>query len=138
MPIDWSTIKEGTVLPSWTAPPLTRMEIVRYQGASGDFDPAHHDDEHARRFGYPGVFSLGMLHAGVLSGWLARHAPPDKIRRFRARFVAVAYPGDVLTYKGRIAAIRQAEGSKWADFEMNCERADGTVVTQAWASVLIS
>ena len=46
--------------------PLTRTDFVRYQGASGDFNPIHHDDEFAQSAGYPTVFSVGMLQAGIL------------------------------------------------------------------------
>jgi acyl dehydratase len=134
---DWKQVGPGTELTPWVAPPVTRTDIVRYQGASGDFDAAHHDDAHAQRFGYPGVFSLGMLHAGMLAGWLANYCPPDRIRRFHARFGAVVYPGDVLSYKGRVEQVRIEKDGRWADLELACERRDGVVVTRAWASVLI-
>jgi acyl dehydratase len=134
---DWKNVIPGTELTAWVAPPVTRTDIVRYQGASGDFDPAHHDDAHAQRFGYPGVFSLGMLHAGMLAGWLANHFPPDRIRRFRARFGAVVYPGDVLSYQGRVHEVCVAEDGRWAEVELTCERDDGIVVTRASAHILV-
>ena len=49
--------------------PLTRTDFVRYQGASGDFNPIHHDEEFAKAAGYPTVFSVGMLQAGILAGF---------------------------------------------------------------------
>jgi acyl dehydratase len=39
-------------------------DVVRYQGASGDMNPMHHDDELARGAGYPEAFGVGMLGAG--------------------------------------------------------------------------
>ena len=48
--------------------PINRTDFVRYQGASGDFNPIHHDEEFAKAAGYPSVFSVGMLQAGILAG----------------------------------------------------------------------
>ena len=128
----------GDRLPAWTAPAVSRTDIIRYQGASGDFDAAHHSDDHARRFGYPGVFSLGMLHAGMLSAYVTRFFKPMSIRRFRSRFAAVVYPGDVLTYSGTIEAIREQDGTRWLDVDLFCRReADGAAVTLGNASIRI-
>jgi acyl dehydratase len=125
----------GAALAPWTPPAVTRTDIVRYQGASGDFDAAHHDDEHARKFGYPGVFSLGMLHAGMLGAFVTRHFPPASIRRFRTRFLSVVYPGDVLSYQGKVAAVREEAGLVLIDLELACVRADGAVAIQGSATV---
>ena len=45
--------------------PITRTDIVRYAGASGDFNPIHWNEEFAKSAGYPGVFAQGMFTAGV-------------------------------------------------------------------------
>ena len=44
--------------------PLERADIVRYAGASGDFNPIHIDEGYARETGAPTVFAMGMLPAG--------------------------------------------------------------------------
>ena len=44
--------------------PITRTDFVRYQGASGDFHPLHHDETYAHASGFPTVFSVGMFQAG--------------------------------------------------------------------------
>ena len=43
----------GTAFPPWTTEPITRTDVVRYQGASGDFNPVHHDEPFALASGYP-------------------------------------------------------------------------------------
>jgi acyl dehydratase len=62
--------------------PLTRTDFVKYQGASGDFHPLHHDETYAHAAGFPSVFSVGMLQAGFLAtyatDWLGAH----NIRRY--------------------------------------------------------
>lgn len=60
---------------------LTRDSLVRYAGASGDFNPIHYRDDVAASVGLPGVLAHGMLTMGVAvqpvvdwlgtSGWVA-------------------------------------------------------------------
>jgi acyl dehydratase len=92
----------GAALSSRVLPPVTRSDIVRYQGASGDFDAAHHDDAHAQSYGYPGVFSLGMLHAAQLARFATDQFGAERLRRFAVRFKGVVWPGDVLTLSGTV------------------------------------
>jgi acyl dehydratase len=44
---------------------LTREDLVRYAGASGDFNPIHYNDAVAERVGLPGVLAHGMLTMGL-------------------------------------------------------------------------
>ena len=58
---------------------VSRTHIVKYAGASGDFNPLHHDDPVAQNMaGYPSVFAHGMLSMGLtgrlLTSWRYRHA----------------------------------------------------------------
>jgi acyl dehydratase len=45
--------------------PLTRDSLVRYAGASGDFNPIHYRDDVAHSVGLPGVLAHGMLTMGL-------------------------------------------------------------------------
>jgi acyl dehydratase len=96
---DW---KVGVELPSRQFGPVTMTDIVRYQGASGDFNPMHHDDELARRAGYPESFSVGMLSAGYLATYCTGLFGTESVRRFRTRFREIVWRGDVLTTTGTI------------------------------------
>ena len=87
--------------------PLTRADIVRYAGASGDFNPLHTDDEYARAVGAPGVFVMGMLPGGYLatavSGWFGG---PLHLRRFKVRFTARVWPGDEIVCSGKVVSTQ--------------------------------
>ena len=87
--------------------PLTVTDFVRYQGASGDMNPIHHDAEFARAAGFPTVFAVGMRQAGVLAAFVADHLGPDNIRRFEVQFRAIAWPGDIITYTGEVTAVEE-------------------------------
>ncbi len=87
--------------------PLTVTDFVRYQGASGDMNPIHHDDGFARAAGFPTVFAVGMRQAGVLAAFVGDHLGPDNVRRFDVQFRAIAWPGDIITYTGEITAVEE-------------------------------
>ena len=50
---------------------VTRTQIVRFAGASGDFNPMHHDESFALSAGQPGVFAMGQLQAAMLASMVA-------------------------------------------------------------------
>lgn len=93
---------EGDSMPEHHFGPLTRTHIVRYAGASGDFNPIHHDDEFAKAAGLPSVFGIGMMHAGILGQRLATWVGPENVRFFSVRFTGQVWPGDVLTFQGSV------------------------------------
>src|SRR5262249_457207 len=80
--------------------PLTRRDFVRYQGASGDFNPIHHDEEYAKGAGFPTVFSVGMLQAGILATYATDWLGAADVRRFGVQFREQGWPGDTLTCTG--------------------------------------
>ena len=59
----WDDVKEGQALPEVRVDKLTRTDFVKYAGASGDFNPIHHDQVFAEASGNPTVFAMGMLNA---------------------------------------------------------------------------
>lgn len=54
----------GTVVAEQTFE-ITRDSLVRYAGASGDFNPIHYRDDIAQKVGLPGVLAHGMLTMGL-------------------------------------------------------------------------
>ena len=76
---------------------LTRESLVRYAGASGDFNPIHYRDDVAAEVGLPGVLAHGMLTMGIavgaLSEWLG---DPARILEYGVRFTrpVVVDPAD--------------------------------------------
>lgn len=118
-------VAPGAQVFSITLPPLRLTDIVRYQGAALDFEPMHHDDEVARRQGFPRAISVGMLHAGVLGGLCGRSLGPDRIQHFSARFLGLNWPGDALTYMGH----RAGDGDDRV-LHASCVRPDGETTVE--------
>jgi acyl dehydratase len=75
---------------------LTREQLVRYAGASGDFNPIHYSDHFATALGLPGVVAHGMLTMGaalrVVTDWIG---DPARVTSYSARFTRpVVVPDD--------------------------------------------
>ena len=104
----------GTVLPPLTVR-LTRTDLVRYAGASGDFNPIHHSDFFAAQVGLPGVIAHGLLTMGtglrVVTDWLG---DPGRVRSYFVRFTKpVVVPDDAegaeVVFSATVSAV---EGSR--------------------------
>jgi acyl dehydratase len=106
-------------------PPLTVTEIVRYQAASNDFNLIHHDENFARRHGYPTIISVGVLHIGTLATYATNWLGPENIRQIRARVMGISWPGDRLHYAGAVSKIHEVEGQRMIDLALTCTRQTG-------------
>jgi acyl dehydratase len=126
-------IAVGDELPPSVIGPITRIDIVRFAGASGDFNIVHLDDEFAQGAGYPTAFAMGMLPAGALITRLGRWLGPANIQRVSIRFTGLTWPGDTISFSGRVEAI---DGSL-AEVELAATRQTGEVVARAVASVTV-
>jgi acyl dehydratase len=119
--------------------PLTRADFVKYQGASGDFHPLHHDEPYARVAGFPSVFSVGMLQAGLLATYATDWLGAANIRRYTLRFQEQCWPGDVLTCTGTItAATPDPDGGRRVCVELTCTRQTGGVAIAATAEFVLT
>lgn len=113
---------------------LDRATLVRYAGASGDFNPIHWDEGYAQSAGFPGVFAHGMLTAGILAGYLTRWLGSDSVRRYRVRFSGIVFPGQTLTCTGRITRVYEEDGRRLVDCELEATTAPGEVKAAAFAT----
>ena len=123
---------------SVTVGPLTRTDFVRYAGASGDFHPLHHDEVYARAAGLPGVFGMGMLHAGMLGVHLARWVGPENIRDFSIRFTGQVWPGDELAITGRVERVETVGRVRTAHLALAVARQTGDDVIRATATAVVA
>lgn len=89
---------------------LRRTQLVQYAGASGDYNPIHTDEVHAREaLGFPGVFAHGMLTMGLTGRVVTDWFGPATVRRIAARFRQQVWPGDTLTATATVRAVRPLE-----------------------------
>jgi acyl dehydratase len=117
--------------------PLTITDFVRYQGASGDMNPVHHDTEFAQRAGFPTPFAVGMRQAGVLATFMTDRFGASAVRRFKVQWKEQAWPGDVLTYAATVAGVRREGDERFVDLEATVTRQTGGVHLQGWATFVL-
>lgn len=122
---------------AWRIGPVCRTDFVRYQGASGDMNPIHHDEPFAQEAGFPTPFSVGMWQAGLLGSYAASWLGPENVRRFRIRFREQVWPEDVLTCDGKILREYAENGQRIAEVELTCRRQTGSVAVTALATFVI-
>jgi len=122
MSIDIATLEIGQVVASGEFP-LTRGSLVRYAGASGDFNDIHYRDDVAIAVGLPGVLAHGMLTMGVavqpVVDWLG---DPGKVLDYGVRFTR---PVPVDATEGALVVVSAKIGT--LDDEANTARIDLTV-----------
>lgn len=124
---------------------ISRDRLVRYAGASRDFNPIHYNDAVATSVGLPGVIAHGMLTMGAagsaLTDWLGADAAA--VARYGTRFsrpIAVPATGSVaLTVTGTLGALDQADdaGAPCVRVDLRAEAAGVTVLAKAQAFVRI-
>lgn len=114
----------GDEIPSLTVA-VTRADLVRYAGASGDFNPIHWNDRVAAEVGLPGVIAHGMLtmaHAArAVTDWVV---DPSRLVELSVRFAnPVVVPDDEtgteVVVTGRVAALLE-DGLVRVDLAATC------------------
>jgi acyl dehydratase len=100
-----SDFKAGDLLPELTLPPITRLDLALYCGASGDHNPLHVDVDAAHAAGLSDVIAHGMLSMAYVGRLLTAHFDLLAIRTFGVRFVAMTNVGDRLTCRGEVVEV---------------------------------
>ena len=105
---------------------LTRTDLVKYAGASGDFNPMHHDEVLAKAAGQPSVFGHGMFSMGILGTALTDYVGIGNVRRYQVRFARQTWPDEVLTSKIVVTGKRSSpDGAQLIDLAVTLSNADG-------------
>ena len=134
--LSFDNVKVGDEAPVLTHT-LTRTDLVKYAGASGDFNPMHHDEVAAKGAGQPSVFGHGMFSMGMLGSALTDYVGVGNVQRYQVRFARQTWPDEELSTRIVVTAKREHEGRKLVDMDVTLANAAGEhkVVGQATAEV---
>lgn len=119
--------------------PVTTTQLVRYAGASGDFNPIHYDHAYAVDAKLGGVIAHGMLTMAFMGRALTdRIGPAGRVTRISARFTAPVRPGDAVEVTVTVLARRERCDGQEMDCDLKAATggqsvANGTA-TLAWSS----
>jgi acyl dehydratase len=117
---------------------LKRTQIVMYAGASGDYNPIHTDEVFATQVaGYPTTFAHGMLTMGLTGKMLTNYVGDGRLTSYGMRFVAQVWPGDTLTARATIAALREQGGEHFVDLTLSTINQDSREVASGTASARV-
>ncbi|MET9481860.1 MaoC family dehydratase [Streptomyces sp. NPDC006638] len=111
--IGYDDVEVGTELPAASFP-LTRATLVRYAGASGDFNPIHWNEKFAKEVGLPDVIAHGMFTMAeavrVVTDWVG---DPGAVVEYGVRFTKpVVVPNDD---QGALVEVSAKVGAKLDD-----------------------
>ncbi len=99
----YQDIEEGTEIPPLVNKPVNHTQLVKYAGASGDFNPLHTDPEVGVKVGLGGPIAHGMLIMGFLGHLISDYlGGPGALRKFGVRFQSMTRHGDVISCTGNI------------------------------------
>ncbi|MEP6624013.1 MAG: MaoC/PaaZ C-terminal domain-containing protein [Acidimicrobiia bacterium] len=121
----FSEISVGDRAPDLVIENLSRTHFVKYAGASGDFNPMHHDDTIATQMGNPSVFGHGMLTAGLMARVVKDWFGPEALRKFNVRFAKQVWPGETLTFTAVVSGVRPDADGGLIDLELQATNQDG-------------
>ena len=118
--------------------PITRDSLVRYAGASGDFNPIHYRDDVAAEVGLPGVLAHGMLTMGLAVQPVVDWAgDPGRIADYQVRFtrpvVVDPQSGATVTVAAKVGQLDEA--ATVARNDLTVKLGDDTVLGKAQVRV---
>ena len=136
MVLEFKELTEGQQLDPLKKPPVTKVQLVKYAGASGDFNPLHTDDQFARSIGMDGVVAHGMLIMGFLGEYVMQLAGTNaEPARFRMRFGAMTKPGDEITCSAIVEKVYEEAGQHYVSLALIAAKSPEEIVGSGQATL---
>lgn len=107
----------GDTLEAVTLPPVSRLDLIKYAGASGDYNPIHTIDEEAEKAGLPGIIAHGMWTMGNLAKLFTPYYAEGFIETYQIRFRGMVFLGDEVSLNAEVS--EQNEGK--ITFDVNAK-----------------
>jgi acyl dehydratase len=137
MAVNYNDIATGSEMPEYISAPITRTHLVRYAGASGDFNPLHYDQTFVKVIGMKNVIAHGMLIMGIVGEAITSWIENKYLRKFSVRFLSMTEPVDwddtektksraTIIVRGRIVKKYEENGEKKIECEITADDALGS------------
>ena len=117
MTLYFDDLNVGDEIPSLTTAPITETQLVKYSGASGDFNPIHTVHHVAEEASLGGVISHGMLVMGLVGRAITDWVGMAPLRQYGVRFVNITRPGQSITITGMVVEKLEIDG----EHRVRCE-----------------
>ena len=128
--------ERGQELPVLRTGPVERIDLVRYAGASGDYNPIHTVESFAREAGLGDVIAHGMLSMAYVGRMLTDFMRDEaELEEFTVRFRAMVRPGDVLECHGQVADVAAGQGAAVVKVQVRAVNQSGETVVKGSAQL---
>ena len=117
---------------------LQREDLVKFAGASGDFNPIHYDEPFAKSAGYPSVFGQGMYTAALVSNLVDEWFGVDSLETYHTRFVGQTWPDDDIVVTGEVTDVTEDGDETVVELDLTAENGDGEPLVTGGATVRVS
>lgn len=117
-------LRIGESLEEITLPPVSRLDLIKYAGASGDYNPIHTIDDEAKKAGLPGIIAHGMWTMGNLAKLFTPFYEEMFMQHYSIRFKGMVRLNDVIT----LSAILDGYHQKKMTFKVKATNQDGLEV----------
>lgn len=114
--------------------PVSRMDLIKYAGASGDYNPIHTIDEEAKKAGLPGIIAHGMWTMGNLAKLFTSYYEEGFIQDYSIRFKGMVFLNDIITLK---AELKERVENKH-HFEVHAVNQEGSPVLKGKVVFLVN
>lgn len=115
--------------------PITRGTLALFAGASGDHTPLHIDSDYVKSIGLDDVFAQGMLSMAYLGQVLTQVFPPQQLREWSVRFLAITPLHATVHCSGEVTELFEADGERCARVKL-AARTDSGLATLAGSAVV--
>lgn len=136
-PPQFDAVNVGDAIPPLVLPPITRIALALYCGASGDHNPLHVDIDFAHQAGLPDVIAHGMLSMAYLGRAVTNWAPQRCLRHYGVRFAAMTLVGDVITCSGKVTEKMVMDGERRVRLALQARNQRGEVTLMGDAVVAL-
>lgn len=137
MSLNIDNLNVGDNIPSITFDPITQVQLIKYAGASGDFNPIHTVPSYAKEAGLDGTIAHGMLIMGMLGKMVSDWVGVKDMVKYGVSFKNKTLPGDILTAKGEIKKITEKDGYHLIDCKVFIEDENSDVKVDGKITVKI-
>ena len=134
----FDALQIGDAIPALELPPVSRLTLALYCGASGDHNPIHVDTDFARSAGLPDVITHGMLSMAWLGRALTNWVPQAAIREYSVRFAAMTRVAETITCRGEVTEKFEVNGERRVRLSLATTNADGQIKLAGDAVVAVA
>lgn len=138
MTVKFADLNKGDAIPELKKDPITHLQLVRYAGASGDFNPIHHDEKFAKEQGLDGTIAHGMLVMGMIGQLVSNWVGVAPVKTLKVAFKAMTKPGETIICKGTVKRLKETEeGEKLVTLAVSAENSEGETKVSGEAVVAL-